>query len=73
MDMVSNIATEAQLLKTLIKESIREVLKEERLSLFLALIPSVSDKEMKEILLSTPSPEHYPPENFVDMTDWLES
>jgi hypothetical protein len=62
---------ETQMLKDLIKESIREVLKEERLSLYLALIPVVSDKEAREIEAKFSSPSQYNPEEFIDMTDWI--
>jgi hypothetical protein len=36
-------------LRQLVKDSVREVLREERLRLCQVLIPSVSDKEMQEI------------------------
>lgn len=62
---------ETQMLKDLIKESIREVLKEERLSLYLALIPVVSDKEAREIEAKFSSPSQYNPEEFIDMTNWI--
>ncbi len=62
---------ETATLKALIKESIKEVLKEERLSLIQALIPSVTDKEMKEILAKFGTPDNYNQDDFVDMTDWL--
>ncbi len=64
---------ETQLLRQIIKESIREVLQEERLSLFLALIPIVSTKEMQEIENKLPSPENYNTDEFVDMTAWVKS
>ncbi len=64
---------ETQLLRQIIKESIREVLQEERLSLFLALIPIVSTKEMQEIENKFPSPENYNTDEFVDMTAWVKS
>ena len=54
-------------LKALIKESIREVLQEERLS----LIPSVNAQEMKEISQKFGTPDNYNENDFVDMTDWL--
>jgi len=48
-------------------------LQEERLSLFLALIPIVSTKEMQEIENKFPSPENYNTDEFVDMTTWVKS
>jgi hypothetical protein len=66
---------EAQELKTLIQQTVREtmieVLKKERLALCLALIPRVSDKEMQEIQEQFGSPSDYDQNDFVDMTDWV--
>ena len=62
---------ETATLKALIKESVREVLQEERLSLIQALIPSVNAQEMKEISQKFVTPYNYNENDFVDMTDWL--
>jgi hypothetical protein len=62
---------EMEILKQLIKESIREVLREERLSLMQVLIPDVSDQEMKEISQKFYSPEKYDEHDSVDMTNWV--
>jgi hypothetical protein len=62
---------ETATLKALIKESVREVLREERLSLIQTLIPDVTAKEMKEISEKFGSPDNYNEDDFVDMTDWL--
>ena len=59
--------TQAEL-KQLIKESIREVLKEERLTLYETLTSYVSDKEMKEIERKLPSPSEFDETEFKDMT-----
>jgi hypothetical protein len=64
---------EAQLLRQIIKDNIREVLQEERLSLFLALIPFVNEKEMQEIESKFPSLQGYNHDKFVDMTQWVKS
>ncbi len=58
-------------LKDIVKESVREVIKEERLSLYEILLPSVSKKELNEIIKSYGSPDKYHKEDFVDMTDWI--
>ncbi len=58
-------------LKEIIKESIREVLKEERLSLYEILIPYVTKKELNEIRKKFGSPEKYDEDDFVDMTAWI--
>jgi hypothetical protein len=62
---------ETATLKALIKESVREVLQEERLSLIQALIPSVNGQEMKEISQKFGTPDNYNENDFVDMTNWL--
>ncbi|VXD19489.1 conserved hypothetical protein [Planktothrix serta PCC 8927] len=62
---------EMETLKQLMKESIREVIREERLSLMQVLIPDVSDQEMKEIIKKFDSPEKYDEQDFVDMTTWV--
>ncbi len=58
-------------LKKLIKESIREVLREERLSLCEIMIPRVSRKELDEIHTKFGSPPNYREDDFTDMTDWV--
>jgi len=58
-------------LKKLIKESIREVLREERLGLCEILIPHVSKRELDEIRTRIGSPVDYRPDDFTDMTDWV--
>ena len=62
---------EIETLKQLMKESIREVIREERLSLMQVLIPDVSDQEMKEIIKKLGLPEQYDEQDFVDMTTWV--
>ncbi len=58
-------------LKRLIKESIREVLREERLSLCEIMIPRVSGKELEEIHAKFGPPSDYGENDFTDMTDWV--
>ena len=58
-------------LKKLIKESIREVLREERLGLCEIMIPRVSRKELHEIHTQFSSPADYGENDFTDMTDWV--
>ncbi|BAZ30656.1 hypothetical protein NIES4074_31180 [Cylindrospermum sp. NIES-4074] len=62
---------EIQELKALIEESIREVLREERLLLCQVLIPYVSEKEQKELNTEFGSPLDYEDDESVDMTDWV--
>jgi hypothetical protein len=58
-------------LKVLIKESVREVLREERLLLCQILMPYVSDDEQDEIDADFGSPSDYEDDELVDMTDWV--
>ena len=60
-------------LKKMIKESIREVLREERLSLCEIMIPRASKKELQEIHAKFGSPADYQGDDFVDMTDWVKA
>lgn len=60
-------------LKKLIKESIREVLREERLGLCEIMIPHVSQKELNEIRAKFGSPADYGEDEFTDMTDWVKA
>lgn len=69
--MEPTLMVDAQALKTLIKESIREVLREERLNLCQLLMPVVSDEEQAEIELALGSPNSYDPKDFVNLTDWV--
>ena len=70
--METPISIDARVLKALIKESVREVMKEEWFSLWQATIPEVSDAEqaeLEEALGHSPLP--YSASEAVDMTDWL--
>ena len=63
---------EAIELKALIKESIREVLREERLMLCQALVPYLSDDEQAEIEAELGTPSDYEDDELVDMTNWVQ-
>ena len=65
------ILMEIQELKAIIKESIREVLREERMLLCQVLIPYVSDEEQEELDEMFGSPSDYEDEELVDMTEWV--
>ena len=62
---------QADELKQLVKESVREVLREERLKLCQVLIPFVSDKEMQEIEAKLGSPSDFETAEFINLTDWV--
>lgn len=62
---------EIQELRALIKESIREVLQEERLRLCQILIPYVSDDEQHELEAEFGSPSEDSDDELVDMTNWV--
>jgi Zn/Cd-binding protein ZinT len=69
--MNTPVTLDAQALKALIKESVREVLQEEWFGMWQSVIPTVSDAEQAEINQSSGSPSDYKQSDFVDMTDWL--
>jgi hypothetical protein len=58
-------------LKALIKESMREVLREERLLLCKILIPYVDNTEQTELETEFGSPADYSEDEVVDMTAWV--
>jgi hypothetical protein len=60
-----------QELKVLIKESVREVLREERLLLCQLLMPYVSDDEQAELDADFGSPSDYDDDELLDMTHWV--
>ena len=62
---------ESQALKVLIKESVREVLREERLLLCQILMPYISDDEQAEINADFGAPSDYEDDEMVDMTSWV--
>jgi hypothetical protein len=68
MEMANTLDPET--LKTLIKESVREAMREEWFKFFELLIPYVDDQEQAEIE-ATFSPASYTDEDFVDVTDWF--
>ncbi|MGF1514096.1 MAG: hypothetical protein ACFB5Z_10430 [Elainellaceae cyanobacterium] len=69
--MESTNALTPQILKALIKESLREVLQEERLNLSQLLMPFVSDEEQADVDASFGSPADFADENFVNLTEWV--
>ncbi len=62
---------EIQELKLLIKETMREVLREERLTLCKILMPYVDDAEQAELEAEFGSPADYSEDEAVDMTEWV--
>ena len=64
---------ETQYLKTLIKESIREVLREEILLLCHMLMPYVSDQEQQDLDTTFGLPQDYETEDVTDLTDWIKN
>lgn len=65
------ISLDVQALKALIKESVREVMREEWFKFFDLLIPYVDDEEQAEIEASF-SPVDHPDNDFVDITTWFD-
>ena len=70
LSMEPTISLDAEALKTLIKESVREVMREEWFKFFEMLLPFVDDEEQAEIEASF-SPADHAEEDFVDITDWF--
>ena len=62
---------EIQELKILIKESVREVLQEERLLLCQSLLPYISEQEQSEVEQQLGSPTNFEAEELIDMTHWV--
>jgi hypothetical protein len=62
---------ENQELKDLIKETLREVLREERLILCKILMPYVDDAEQAELEAEFGSPTDYDEDEVIDMTAWV--
>lgn len=68
--MEPTITLDAQALKALIKESVREVMREEWFKFFELLTPYVDDEEQADIEASF-SPNGYEDKDFIDVTDWF--
>ena len=62
---------DALMLKTIIKEGVREVMREEWLKFFEMLIPYVDDIEQADIEANF-NPVDYKDDGFVDITDWFD-
>jgi hypothetical protein len=62
---------EIQGFKSLIKESIRELLREERLLLCKSLMPFISNEVQAEIQAEFGSPSDVKAEELIDMTNWV--
>ncbi|WP_017299342.1 hypothetical protein [Nodosilinea nodulosa] len=69
--MESTSIVDLQTLKVLIKESLREVLREERLQLCKLLMPYISDDEQTDIDTALGSPEAYGEDELIDLTGWV--
>ncbi|MGV2391066.1 MAG UNVERIFIED_CONTAM: hypothetical protein LVR29_31565 [Microcystis novacekii LVE1205-3] len=61
---------DALMLKTIIKESVREVMREEWFKFFEMLIPYVDDIEQADIEANF-NPVDYKDDGFVDITGWF--
>jgi len=61
---------DAQTLKAIIKESVREVMQEEWFKFFELVTPYISDSEQAEIE-ATFNPANYKDDDFVDISGWF--
>ncbi|MGL5792876.1 MAG: hypothetical protein ACRC06_00440, partial [Waterburya sp.] len=64
---------EKQELKALIKETMKEVIQEERHNLYQILIPYVSEEEQQELEAEIGIPSAENEEELVDLTDWVKN
>jgi len=69
--MEPTVSLDANALKSLIKESVREVMRKEWFKFFELLVPYVDDAEQAEIEASF-SPADHPDSDFVDITSWFD-
>jgi hypothetical protein len=68
---MANTLAVNDMLKELIKEGVREVLKEERLQMYQAVIPVVTKKEMADIERRFATPDASNADEFNDLTSWI--
>jgi len=68
--MESTNALDIQALKAIVKESVREVMREKWFKFFEMLIPYVDDNEQTDVE-ATFHPSDYEREEFIDVTGWL--
>lgn len=64
---------EKQELKALIKETMKEVIQEERQNLCQILIPYISEEEQQELEAEFGVPSTESEEEIVDLTDWVKN
>lgn len=70
--MEPTISLDAHALKALIKESVREVMREEWFKFFEMLTPYVDDEEQADIEANF-SPSDHNDKDFIDVTDWFDN
>ena len=68
---MANTLVVNDMLKELIKEGVREVLKEERLQMYQAIIPVVTKKEMADIEKRFATADASNADEFNDLTSWI--
>jgi hypothetical protein len=68
--MNANITLDSNTLKLIIKESVREAMREEWYKFFEMLLSFVDSEEQDEIESSF-SPDNYSREDFIDVTAWF--
>jgi hypothetical protein len=62
-----------ELIQQSVRETVREVLREERLLLWQMFVPYVTDEEQEELDTEFGSPSDYEDEEWVDMTNWVKN
>lgn len=61
----------ADRIRSIVKKTVRETIREELLKLYILMAPEITTKEQKELekIYKKPSKKQY--NKFVDMTDWV--
>jgi hypothetical protein len=58
-------------IKSIIKETLKEILIEERINIYELIIPKISKREMKEIEKKYGPKPQYNEKEFTNMTEWV--
>jgi predicted ribonuclease toxin of YeeF-YezG toxin-antitoxin module len=66
---MDTIQIEKDTIKELIRESMREVIHEERMNFYKAIIPTVSDEEMQDIIQKSGAPSDYDIDDFEEFDE----
>lgn len=68
-----DILEQKEILKSVFKEVVLEVIHEQKISFYDSIFPNATQNEVVEIEQTYGSPMNYKSEEFIDMTDWVNS